>query len=168
METLNYNYIGKAIGRRNGKNLTALGLLMGLSTNPFSIPISISVDKDSLPVINGTDGFTESCYIMDENFSNIFDKPSYDLWKILSKGSDSKMFELNVIPERIIVSGPCTIFFWNDKTKTVVRCSKNDSWDISDAIVAAYTKKLLGDKVYSSIKQKSNSKRIFDMIEWKD
>lgn len=84
------------------------------------------------------------------------------------KGSDSKMFELNVIPERIIVSGPCTIFFWNDKTKTVVRCSKDDYWDISDAIVAAYTKRLLGDKVYSSIKQKSNSKRIRDMIEWKE
>lgn len=158
METLNYNHVGKVIGRRCGKSMAT----------PFGISISISVDKDSLPVINGADGFTESCYIMDEDFSNIFDKPSYDLWKILRKGSDSKMFELNIIPKRIIVSGPCTIFFWNDKTKTVVRCSKTDEWDTSDAIVAAYTKKLLGDRVYSNIKQKSNSKRIFDMIEWKD
>ena len=168
METLNYNHVGKVIGRRCGKSMATLGHLMGLDTNPFGIPISISVDKGSLPVINGTDGFTESYYIIDEDFYNIFDKPSYDLWKTLRKGSDSKMFELNIIPERIIVSGPCTIFFWNDKTKTIVRCSKNDAWDISDAIVAAYTKKLLGDRVYSSIKQKSNSKRIFDMIEWKD
>lgn len=166
-ESLDYKHVGKVIGRSCGKSMTALGQLMDLDTQPFNVPVSVEFTKDSVPVINTPDGFTASCYVLDEDIAKLLSEPD-DLWTILGKGFDSKMFELNVIPERIIVSGPCTIFFWNDKTKTIVRCSENDTWDISDAIVAAYTKRLLGDRVYSHIKQKSNSKRIRDMIEWKD
>ena len=47
-------------------------------------------------------------------------------------------------PERIIHSGPATIVFWNDKTKTVVKCSENDIYDEYEAFCAALAIKMFG------------------------
>ena len=58
--------------------------------------------------------------------------------------------DLNVVkastltPERIIHSGPATIVFWNDKTKTVVKCSENDVYDEYEAFCAALAIKMFG------------------------
>ena len=50
----------------------------------------------------------------------------------------------NLAPERIIHSGPATIVFWNDKTKTVVKCSENDIYDEYEAFCAALAIKMFG------------------------
>ena len=47
-------------------------------------------------------------------------------------------------PKRIVHSGPATIVFWNDKTKTVVKCSENDIYDEYEAFCAALAIKMFG------------------------
>lgn len=47
-------------------------------------------------------------------------------------------------PLKIIHSGPATIVFWNDKTKTVVKCSENDIYDEYEAFCAALAIKMFG------------------------
>ena len=43
-------------------------------------------------------------------------------------------------------SGPATIVFWTDGTKTVVKCRKGDKFDPEKGIAMACAKKLLGNK----------------------
>lgn len=46
--------------------------------------------------------------------------------------------------KKIIFSGPCTIVFWGDNTKTVVKCSDEDDDDPYTAVAYAYMKKIFG------------------------
>lgn len=47
--------------------------------------------------------------------------------------------------EKIIHSGPVTIVFWKDKTKTIVRCAAHDTYDEYNAFCAALAIKLYGN-----------------------
>ena len=47
-------------------------------------------------------------------------------------------------PDKIIVCGPATIVFWDDKTKTIVKCSEDDTYDLYSAFCAAFAKKMYG------------------------
>ena len=55
---------------------------------------------------------------------------------------DKKPVKKPLAPTKIIHSGPCTIVFWNDDTKTIVRCSDNDTYDQYAAFCAALAKKM--------------------------
>lgn len=46
------------------------------------------------------------------------------------------------VPKKVIFSGPCTIVFWDDDTKTIVRCSEGDTYDKEKAVSMAYLKKI--------------------------
>lgn len=48
--------------------------------------------------------------------------------------------------KNVKISGPCTIIFWEDGTKTVMRCSKIDSnhFDAEKAILLAFYRKVTG------------------------
>lgn len=48
-------------------------------------------------------------------------------------------------PKRIIVNGPCTIVFWNDGTKTIVRKSEGEIHNVYNAFCAALAKKMFGN-----------------------
>lgn len=48
--------------------------------------------------------------------------------------------------DRVIVNGPATIVFWNDGTKTVVKCGEDETWDDEKAIAMAVLKRLYGNK----------------------
>ena len=50
------------------------------------------------------------------------------------------------MPTRVIVSGPATILFWSDGTKTVVKCRDNEVMDLEKGIALAMAKKALGNK----------------------
>lgn len=72
--------------------------------------------------------------------------------EILSLSVEYKDFSLDrepkiphLAPTKIIHSGPATIVFWNDKTKTVVRCSENDIYDEYAAFCAALAIKMYGN-----------------------
>ena len=62
--------------------------------------------------------------------------------------------------KRIIHSGPCTIVFWEDDTKTVVRCSENDIYDEYSAFCSALAIKLYGTN--------SHLKKIIERASKKD
>lgn len=57
--------------------------------------------------------------------------------------------------ERVIFNGPATIVFWQDDTKTVVKCRESDSFDHEKGIAMAIAKKALGneDGYYEGIKK---------------
>lgn len=83
----------------------------------------------------------KSCptYILGEN-------PFY-----LTGRPDDKMFEKSVDisgkelkPKKIIFNYPATIVFWNDGTKTVVKCATGTEPDMYNAFCAALAKKIYG------------------------
>ena len=53
-----------------------------------------------------------------------------------------------IIPEikNIIFNPPATIVFWNDGTKTVVKCDERDQFDPEKGITMAFFKKMHGNK----------------------
>ena len=63
-------------------------------------------------------------------------------------------------PKRIIHNRLATIVFWNDDTKTVVKCSENDEPDNYTAFCAAYCKKVFGNNSHLKrvIKDAENAK----------
>lgn len=57
--------------------------------------------------------------------------------------------------EKVIFNDPATIVFWNDGTKTVVKCQEGDTFDKEKGLAMAITKKYLGNKgsYYNVIKK---------------
>lgn len=57
--------------------------------------------------------------------------------------------------ERVMFNGPATIVFWQDDTKTVVKCREGDTFDPEKGIAMAIAKKVLGneDGYYEGIKK---------------
>lgn len=48
--------------------------------------------------------------------------------------------------KKVIFSNPATIVFWNDDSKTVVKCSRRDNFDPEKGLAMAIAKKFLGNK----------------------
>ena len=72
-------------------------------------------------------------------------------WLLPAKGEVKKEAKLEVkVSEGRIkdvkFSGPATIVFWTDGTKTVVKCRKGDKFDPEKGIAMACAKKLLGNE----------------------
>lgn len=65
----------------------------------------------------------------------------------------------NIVPKvkKIIHSGPCTIVFWEDNTKTVVRLEEGKEYDEYAAFTAALAKKCYGSnsKVHKILEKKT-------------
>lgn len=61
--------------------------------------------------------------------------------------------------KRVIFNDPATIVFWDDGTKTVVKCMKGETFDPEKGILVAWYKKLYGDKpnYMKDIKKWANS-----------
>lgn len=56
---------------------------------------------------------------------------------------------------KVIFNNPATIVFWNDDTKTVVKCGKRDTFDCEKGVAMAIAKKALGNTkdYYKEIKK---------------
>ena len=54
----------------------------------------------------------------------------------------------SVLPNitNVIFNNPATIVFWEDGTKTVVKCQKGDKYDKEHGLAVAIAKKALGNK----------------------
>lgn len=48
--------------------------------------------------------------------------------------------------KKVIFHNPATIVYWNDGTKTVVKCQKGDTYDAEKGLSMAISKKALGNK----------------------
>lgn len=49
---------------------------------------------------------------------------------------------------KVIFNNPATIVFWNDGSKTVVKCNPEDKFDPEKGLAIACMKKLFGNKGY--------------------
>lgn len=60
-----------------------------------------------------------------------------------------------IIPDikHVIFNYPATIVFWDDGTKTVVKCKEGDQWDPHAGISAAISKKFFGNQVSKWVKK---------------
>lgn len=63
--------------------------------------------------------------------------------------------------ERVIFNDPATIVFWNDGTKTVVKCAEGDEFDPEKGIAMCISKKIFGNQrsYYNKIKKWTNKIR---------
>lgn len=50
-----------------------------------------------------------------------------------------------VTPQKVIFNPPATIVFWEDGSKTVVKCGDNDTFDPEKGLAMAISKKVLGN-----------------------
>jgi hypothetical protein len=65
-------------------------------------------------------------------------------WLLLPAKCEVKVKEGRI--KDVKFSGPATIVFWTDGTKTVVKCGKGDKFDPEKGIAMACAKKLLGNE----------------------
>lgn len=73
------------------------------------------------------------------NFNHFL--PPEDVSVINSK----KQIKSELSIEKVIFNKPATIVFWEDGTKTVVKCGKRDTFDYEKGIAMAITKKVFGN-----------------------
>lgn len=64
----------------------------------------------------------------------------------VEEGKCEVKFKLGDKIKDVKFSGPATIVFWTDGTKTVVKCRKGDKFDPEKGIAMACAKKLLGNE----------------------
>lgn len=66
-------------------------------------------------------------------------------------------FFLKPKPTKVIFNGPATIVFWDDGTKTVVKCTERETFDYEKGVALCYMKKFLGnDNSFKHIFKKFN------------
>ena len=79
-----------------------------------------------------------------------FQKPDSDTWvaKEYDSGtrlmSPNKFLQITFGVKKVLVNGPATIIFWEDGSKTVSVCDKDDKFDIEKGIGMCFMKKALG------------------------
>ena len=55
--------------------------------------------------------------------------------------------------KNVIFNEPATIVLWTDGTKTVVKCSEDDTYDPEKGLAMAISKKILGNRFKSTFKK---------------
>lgn len=49
-----------------------------------------------------------------------------------------------ILPRKWVINGPATILFWQDGTKTIVKCNKDDEFDAQKGYLMAFFEKITG------------------------
>lgn len=85
---------------------------------------------------------------MDEicNRDDLLDAMRYCYNDILSTKYICGMFHNPNEIKNVIFNNPATIVFWEDGTKTVVKCDKDEKFDPEKGLAMAISKRFLGDK----------------------
>lgn len=81
--------------------------------------------------------------MLDENLKI---KKEYDVCR-RTAGAIAKVFGITNMPEikNVIFNNPATIIFWDDGTKTVVKCCGNEEFDKEKGLAMAISKKSMGN-----------------------
>lgn len=97
-----------------------------------------------------------------DKFKYCFDGDRY--WMKLFGLEDSLEFYKPHTIKRVIFNDPATIVFWQDGTKTVVKCSDRDSYDKEKGLAMCFVKKMFGNsgKYYDVFKQWCEEKEVED------
>ena len=112
--------------------------------NSFGIPDNWTryVDEDKVYTVDNVSEGGSTITLKEDGYGFVYSP----LW--LDKVEEGKC-EVKVREGRIKdvkFSGPATIVFWTDGTKTVVKCGKGDKFDPEKGIAMACAKKLLGNE----------------------
>ena len=112
--------------------------------NSFGIPDNWTryVDEDKVYTVDNVSEGGGTITLKEDGYGFVYSP----LW--LDKVEEGKC-EVKVREGRIKdvkFSGPATIVFWTDGTKTVVKCRKGDKFDPEKGIAMACAKKLLGNE----------------------
>lgn len=76
----------------------------------------------------------------------------YDMLKLAAPLIDyTEFWKIKTVPreyriDKVIFNGPATIVFWQDGTKTVVKCGPNDVFDKEKGIAMCFVKKIYQNK----------------------
>lgn len=65
---------------------------------------------------------------------------------LYSEHSNIMLHNKNVEITKVIFNNPATIVFWNDGSKTVVKCSEDECFDEEKGLAMAISKKALGNQ----------------------
>jgi hypothetical protein len=88
---------------------------------------------------------------------NISYTPEGATYTVFKRGAEGNMVELGKLftgqlpnlketIKEIVFNPPCTIINWSDKSKTIVRCGDNDTFDHEKGIALCVMKKVFGNK----------------------
>lgn len=91
----------------------------------------------------------DDCLYVFQEDSNPMKRPSWK--KIASMVFDPEVAYNNIQKgwlgiKNVVFNDPATIVFWNDGTKTVVKCGENDKFDPEKGLVMAIAKKAFGNQ----------------------
>ena len=78
------------------------------------------------------------------------------MYRLIANSAYGMINEISITPKpgvhwalnikKVIFNEPATIVFWEDGTKTVVKCSENETFDKEKGLAMAIVKKMLGNK----------------------
>ena len=100
-------------------------------------------------------------HVILESFLDAFPDVKLAIATVPIKEREEIKYNIDIVKniKRIICNDPATIIFWNDGTKTVVKCDEMDYYDAEVGIKTAILKKLLGNKsnynnlIYKALKK---------------
>ena len=84
----------------------------------------------------------DELYIMGTRSKRSYLNSYYNMYNTYNGAIDEKALKI----EKVIFNDPATIVFWNDGTKTVVKCEEGETFDKEKGIALCFMKKINGNK----------------------
>lgn len=78
--------------------------------------------------------------------TNMIDAARYTLLNYVNPEPAKSCWKNPFTIKKVIFNNPATIVFWDDGTKTIVRCGENDIYDPEKGLAMAISKKALGNQ----------------------
>ena len=70
-------------------------------------------------------------------------EPQKSVWDKYLKQEQERRLK-KILPRKWVINGPATILFWQDGTKTIVKCNKEDEFDAQKGYLMAFFEKTTG------------------------
>lgn len=70
-------------------------------------------------------------------------EPQKSVWDKYLKQEQERRLK-KILPRKWVINGPATILFWQDGTKTIVKCNKDDEFDAQKGYLMAFFEKITG------------------------
>lgn len=107
----------------------------------------ITINK---PITITTSATPYEDYVCGKNLLEPLNKPK--LTYVTTSRDDDSFFSWRrgtdaigkTLPRKWVINGPATILFWEDGTKTIVKCNKGDEFDAQKGYLMAYFEKWTG------------------------
>ena len=71
-------------------------------------------------------------------------KSVWDKYREMAIKQEQERRLKKILPRKWVINGPATILFWQDGTKTIVKCNKDDEFDAQKGYLMAFFEKTTG------------------------